>query len=257
VGQSLGSIVSMHHVPTPVELTHLVDAVGFGLFLAALAGVFYLGLEPLVRRRWPQTLISWTRLLAGDARDPLVGAHILLGVTFGVALAVFLNGMDWYRFETDGVVALHLNRLGNLHVTDIVSMLLTGLIQPAAIVIGGLFFFVVLRLVLRSTWAATATAIALSAVISTAAGGAAPAALVSGAVIVSMQLWVTIRFGILPATVLLLFGTEGQMPLTSDLSAWYASRGLFVVALALALAIWGFRHALAGRRVLSENFLEA
>jgi hypothetical protein len=48
----------------------------------------------------------------------------------------------------------------------------------------------------------------------------------------------------------------GTLPLTSDLSAWYASRGLVAVALALALATWSFRHALGGRKVLSEGFLE-
>jgi hypothetical protein len=173
-----------------------------------------------------------------------------------VALAVFQNGMDWYRFETGGLVALLFNRLGNLHTTDLAAMLLTGVIQPAAIVIGGLFFFVVLRLVLRSTWVASAAVVVL-VVAAAAAGAAAPASLVSGAVVTSMQLWVMLRFGILPGTLLVMFSTAGQMPLTSDFSAWYASRGLLVVALALALAIWGFRHALAGRRVLSERFLEA
>src|ERR1019366_5327448 len=37
-------------------------------------------------------------------------------------------------------------------------------------------------------------------------------------------------------------------PLTSDLSASYASNGLIVVTLALALAVWSFRHALGGRK---------
>jgi hypothetical protein len=70
-------------------------------------------------------------------------------------------------------------------------------------------------------------------------------------------LWVMIRFGILPFTlVLLLEVVAGQAPLTSDLSAWYASKGLIVVALVLALAVWSFRHALGGRKVLKGDFLE-
>ena len=40
----------------------------------------YLGLEPFVRRRWPDSLISWSRLLAGRFRDPLVGRDLLLGM---------------------------------------------------------------------------------------------------------------------------------------------------------------------------------
>jgi hypothetical protein len=32
-----------------------------------------------VRRRWPATLVSWSRLLAGRFRDPLVGRDVLAG----------------------------------------------------------------------------------------------------------------------------------------------------------------------------------
>ena len=35
--------------------------------------------------RWPQTLIAWTRLLAGRLRDPLVGRDILVGGLFGIS----------------------------------------------------------------------------------------------------------------------------------------------------------------------------
>ena len=45
-------------------------------------------------------------------------------------------------------------------------------------------------------------------------------------------------------------------PWTSDLSAWYVSKGLIVVALILALAAWSFRNALGGRKVLQGDFLE-
>ena len=34
--------------------------------------LYYLALEPYVRRLWPQALISWSRVLAGRVRDPLV-----------------------------------------------------------------------------------------------------------------------------------------------------------------------------------------
>lgn len=92
MSESLGVFVAIHHVPTPAEGSHLADAIAAGLFTAATAGVLYLALEPFVRRRWPQTLISWTRLLAGDVRDPLAAGHILLGTAFGVALAILGSG---------------------------------------------------------------------------------------------------------------------------------------------------------------------
>jgi hypothetical protein len=38
-----------------------------------------------------------------------------------------------------------------------------------------------------------------------------------------------------------------NVPVTLDLSDWYAGRSLFVIALCLGLALYGFRAALAGR----------
>ena len=59
-------------------------ALASSAFLAAYFAFWYSGLEPLVRRIWPQTLITWTRAVAGQLRDPLVGRDILLGAVFGV-----------------------------------------------------------------------------------------------------------------------------------------------------------------------------
>ena len=44
----------------------------------------YMALEPDVRRRWPETLIAWSRVLAGRLKDPLVGRDLLLGILVGV-----------------------------------------------------------------------------------------------------------------------------------------------------------------------------
>jgi hypothetical protein len=51
--------------------------------------LFYIALEPYVRRFWPQLLIGWTRLISGHMRDPLVGRDVLVGVAAGT-IAAFL-----------------------------------------------------------------------------------------------------------------------------------------------------------------------
>ena len=60
----------------PLVLQHNV---AMEVFAAACIWLFYIAVEPYVRRLWPHTLISWTRLVAGQFRDPLVGRHVLLG----------------------------------------------------------------------------------------------------------------------------------------------------------------------------------
>src|SRR5205814_2191137 len=40
------------------------------------------------RRQRPQILISWTRIAAGEWRDPLIGRDLLIGTASGIAIAL-------------------------------------------------------------------------------------------------------------------------------------------------------------------------
>jgi hypothetical protein len=57
-------------------------ALGRCSFLAAILGMWYLALEPTVRRRWPWRLVAWGRLLDGRLGDPLVGRDLLAAGQF-------------------------------------------------------------------------------------------------------------------------------------------------------------------------------
>jgi hypothetical protein len=46
------------------------------------------------------------------------------------------------------------------------------------------------------------------------------------------------------------------MPLTYDLSAWYAGPTLLTLALVIGIAIWALRAALSGRRLVRDPILE-
>ena len=52
----------------------------------------YVAIEPIVRRRWPDLLISWTRLVSGRFRDPLVGRDALAGILGGAVVWLALGG---------------------------------------------------------------------------------------------------------------------------------------------------------------------
>jgi hypothetical protein len=97
----LGAFVFASHMLLWTFQTHLVTgASGFGLFLiamgnalfgAALMWALYLAIEPYIRRHWPQAIISWSRLLAGRLRDPLLGRDLLIGVILGVVWLVIVQ----------------------------------------------------------------------------------------------------------------------------------------------------------------------
>lgn len=83
--QFLISLIQSDHTITattefPILLAILKDV----LYLSVIAGLIYCALEPFVRRWWSEYLISWSRLLAGDFRDPMIGRDILVGGFIGV-----------------------------------------------------------------------------------------------------------------------------------------------------------------------------
>ena len=80
-------VLETSHTPTFRETYLMTVGLGRALYSAALTAVMYLGLEPFVRRQWPRSLISWTRVLSGRVYDPLVGTHVLIGVALAIGVS--------------------------------------------------------------------------------------------------------------------------------------------------------------------------
>jgi hypothetical protein len=80
-----------------------------------------------------------------------------------------------------------------------------------------------------------------------------PLALAMTAIIVPTQLFVLIRFGLLPAFAAAFVGVVMSSTVaTLDFSAWYANRALLPSAIFLALLAWGTTTALAGKTVFGD-----
>ena len=90
-GGSLARITSR----TSTNSQLFMEFLAWGLVLSCFFWVLYIALEPYVRRRWPATLVSWSRLLAGGFRDPLVGRDVLVGCLFGAFVAAIGN-LGWF-----------------------------------------------------------------------------------------------------------------------------------------------------------------
>ena len=89
--------------------------------------------QAVVRRRWPERIVSWTRLLAGRIQDPMVGRDILIGIAAG-GLMVLINGLllvvparlghptalDIRDYDLLAGPALWISRIGNT-LTDVVA----------------------------------------------------------------------------------------------------------------------------------------
>jgi hypothetical protein len=250
----LGILLWMSHVVDFREVTILVEGTGFSLFTAAMAWVLYLALEPYARRRWPQMLICWTRVLAGRFRDPQVGAHVLAGVLVGIGLRLVqqTGTFIYVRVGGAGSRAPLDNLLGPRD-------LAANLLDQSQGALGGtlvfLFLFFVLRVLLRRDW--------LAAVVFTLMGMAfglssdIPATGVPiAAIYFLLVLLVLLRFGLLAMIATMM--AESFLwcsALTLDASRWYFGHSLVVLLVVAALAAWGFRTALAGRPLLKDETL--
>ena len=235
----------INHSLSMTEVTAQFNALEAGLTFAGMYWVIYMALEPYVRRRWPQVLVSWNRLQSGRLRDPLVGGHVLAGAVLGVAFAL-LWGMGTLVVPTGVLVPVLPLPSG-----PVPSLSLIGF--RAIFALGGGFGYTMLltllRFVVRREWAIypLITGITLLALPPAPGPGFALRAVIMVAMI-GIQLWALLRLGLLPMVVwVFTISLLRTFPLTSDLSAWYAKDALVVMGIVLALAIYGFRATLAGR----------
>jgi serine/threonine-protein kinase len=230
----------------------------FGLFGAVFLWLIYVALEPFVRRQWPDRIVSWSRLLAGGFRDPLVGRDILVGSVMGAAsilcLLLTFVGLRWIGRPPELTVNPANLDLGSIHfatrfVAQIYSSLLEGLIFLFLL----LLFFLVLRrerLALIALWLFLIVPYGLVNQVNTRM-------LLFTALAAGLHVIVLARYGLL-ATIAAVFVVYLWVfyPMTTDLTAWYATNFLIDAGICLALAVFGFYTSLAGQPLFGRPLFE-
>lgn len=247
-----GRLIAGHHAPVFAESELLWKALTISALNAAAVSVFYIALEPWVRRRWPQTMISWSRFTTRGIRDPRVGRDILYGVAMGGLVAM----LKLAQIRLHGTAAPpslpNLEGLGGLRALAAFGLeSIDGAMFDPMLVLFALFL---MRLLLRRPWVAAVAAVALLTAMS-AGATAAPAIDIPAAVLLeALEVFAVLRFGI-PAVIVagLISAYLLDVPLTLDFSSWYAWVGLLAVAACGSMAWFGFRTALAGRALWGDE----
>jgi len=236
-----------HLFPSLATIGLLLLALCGSLFVSAVAWILYLALEPWVRRRWPQTLISWSRLLSGQLRDPLVGRDILFGVMLGVVWILIFQLRNIPIMRMGGVPPL-----GNTEYL-LGARVATGawLRQVANSILGTLeFFFLLLGLkfLLRKDWLAAIAFVAIFAVPRGLLDSHARIELPTLILVYSIAALIVLRFGLIPlAVAIFTIDMALGLPLSSDVSAWYMGNSLVALFSVVVIALWGFGHCLGGQ----------
>jgi Protein kinase domain len=249
-----------HHLASFHEVVIFCIVTGWALLFGSFVWLLYIALEPHVRRRWPNSLVSWTRLLSGEVRDPIVGRDLLLGIAAGILWAVCdraaVLAPGWMgKAPAAPVTSLDMIQLGG-GIRMVFGDLLINVTIFVFFALAFFFGFFLLRMLTRREWVAGALMVA---VISLAdAFGPHPVINTVESLLVSgMAMLILIRFGLLALIVTFtLQNALGAFPLTAHLSAWYAEPTLFVLSLLLAIAVFAFYVSTAGRPVFGLVSLE-
>jgi len=251
----LYGLLWMSHVADFGEVGMLVVGTAISLFIAATAWVLYLALEPYARRRWPQMLVCWTRVLAGRFRDPQVGAHVLAGVLVGIGLRlVQLTGtFIEVRLGAAGSRSPLDNLLG---ARELAAYLLDQSQRTLGNTLVFLFLLFVLRVLLRRDWLAAAAFTLIGMAMGLGADIRAIGVPISAIFFLAVPL-VLLRFGLLALIATLMAeGFLEHSALTLDTSRWYFGHSLVVLLVVAALAAWAFHTTLAGRPLLKDETLD-
>ncbi len=243
-------LFTSHHVATEEEALNFIANVQNMLFWTVFFWVVYIAFEPFVRRRWPGRIISWSRLLAGGFRDPLVGRDLLIGALFGLGLVLcgfylanlvpqwfgYLPSTPWWDFPATQLLGLRSFAYG------FTNQIYASVFQGFMLLFVLLLFFIILR---RERVAAFALwliiAVALSLTYETPVG--IPFACLGA----FMCVLVLYRYGLLALiTAIFFLHLVIFYPITSDLSAWYAADFVLALIICVALTGFGFYTSLAG-----------
>jgi len=232
-------------------------ALATSLFNAALFWMVYLALEPYVRRHWPHSIISWSRLMEGKVSDPAVGRDVLFGVALGT-LWTTIGAIG------DALARVFAGAEPSLHAVYYLNGIRSTLAQSTALVAESIrlslvlfFMLFILRALLRNQWIAAGVFIAIWTVVQLLANShpliAAPIVIA----IYTIAAVALVRFGLVTLAVAA-FTTDSiaNMPVTMNPSIWYFASTVFVVASIVLLAAWAFHAATAGRKLFSADLFE-
>jgi predicted Ser/Thr protein kinase len=248
------------HVPSlGIEIERVFAAIGRALFDAGLLWLTYLGLEPYIRRYSPDSLLGWTRLLAGKWRDPRVGVDLLVGVSAGLLMTVLYALHNVLPMTVGQPEPMPLTSdpqvlMGPRQVFSSIAFTITNAVTSGMLGVVGV---VGLTLALRRAWVAIPAAIVFFTPVALSEmfpGSRTPMLdlAIAGAIIAIFVLVIE-RAGLLSAiAALFTHFVLLRAPITTDFSSWRAPIGFWYLGV---IALAGLGACYIARKGQSDRLL--
>ena len=253
-------LLNAKHVADPnIEMGRFFT--GQPLWAAGILWLLYLAVEPYVRRFWPATVVSWSRLMARQWRDPLVGRDILFGVALGtlihlIGLAGVLVAARLGHPSPPQTPSLD-GLLGTRYTLALVGNQVFNAVLNALFVVFGM---VLLKLLVRREWAAVTVAVALFT-FTTSRGidesGSWIISMLAILLFISIIVLAVKYLGLLATVTLFLVNfTISNAAVTLDASRWFFPDSLIVLLIPVSLACYGFYASRGGEPLLGRRLLD-
>src|SRR6185369_12380572 len=156
ISNILTFLLGAHHVASQSEALVLLTGLAWTSFICLVLFGGYIAVESTVRRRWPHSMISWSRLLDGQFRDPIVGRDVLAGCIGGLVLFLVEPGvplmMAALRGTTPALQAstnIEILNGGTLVLSELLSVWGRSIVDATANVI----FLILFYMLTRRRWA--------------------------------------------------------------------------------------------------------
>ena len=248
----------VHFPPSIIDFPDLWIATdGQAVYWAVFGWMVYIGIEPILRKALPRALVSWTRLMSGRLRDPLVGRDVLVGVAVAAFTVLMRFGANHVSHLEGDAISPRAHAIEALESTwGVFAMLLETLFPAALIALASLLAYVVSLAIYRRRVPAVLGLwlfiVAIGLPTSQGVAGVLSTILYAGVFV-----WVLLRVGILAASVSnYVISMLVSLPLTTELSAWYAGASAAGLVVIFGLAVYGFVVSLAGKPVFGRPVLE-
>jgi hypothetical protein len=236
----------VHAVAQSSLLGLFANAAAKAMFNAALIWLLYLALEPALRSRWPHSIVTWNRLLAGRRRDAQVSAHVLIGAALGVTMLTGTAFVDVWNARSTA-----LSTAGGLYLLNGTRTWMAGMLNRLGegVSYGLILFFVIfcLRTILRNDWIAAIAGAVLFSILQPELSNSPNPGLAFSIYLVlySILMFALLRFGLVVAVSAMFFlNALNAMSLGTDWTTWYTPAGLATAAVVLGIALLAFKWSL-------------
>jgi serine/threonine-protein kinase len=251
---------SRHSFHLAREVDAFFSGFAFALLNVGFTWLFYLALEPFVRRMSPDLLIGWARLLGGQLRDPRVGRDVLIGLVTGVLFVALTSATDLLAVFRGTSETLYPRAASLTHLLGIrypiasVVRVIPNALQTAMVVA---FLYVLVLAIVRRQWLAwTIMVVTFACVIFSEDGGQnlwAP--LVFGAALGTIVLVAFVRFGLLTLAMTFFVNQAlHSVSLTLDLSQPHAAASTLVLVLVAGAAVFALYTSRAADGLFKRLF---